>query len=61
MTRKITLNVIVEISTNDELVSLGVLESITASHTKFCLLDNPDVDVYTIQDVDVQIVKSEEV
>lgn len=61
MTRKVTLNVVVEISTNEELEMVGDLECITASHAKNCLLDNPDVEVYTIQDVDVQIVKSEEV
>ena len=61
MTRKVTLKVEVTIATNDELELVGDLERITVRHTKNCLLDNPDVEVYTIQDVDVQLVKSEEV
>lgn len=61
MTRKVTLNVVVEISTNEENEYAGTMERIAASHTKNCLLDNPDIEVFTIQDVDVQIVKSEEV
>ena len=61
MTRKVTLTVEVTLSTNDELELVGDLERVAARHTKHCLLDNPDVEVYVVEDVDVVIVKSEEV
>lgn len=61
MTRKVTLQVEVTIATNDELELVGDMERIAAAHTKNCLLDNPDVEVYTIQDVDVTCVNSVEV
>jgi hypothetical protein len=60
MTRKVFLNVAVTITTNEENESVGTMEQITASHTKNCLLDNPDIDVFNIQDVDVVITGSEE-
>ena len=60
MTRKVTLTVEVTLSTNDELELVGDLEHIAVLHTKNCLWDNRDVDVYTIEDVDVSLVKSEE-
>lgn len=60
MTRKVMLSVAVTITTNEENEFVGTMERITASHTKNCLLNNPDIDVFTIQDVDVVINGSEE-
>lgn len=60
MTRKVMLRVAVTITTNEENEFVGTMEQITASHTKNCLLNNPDIDVFTIQDVDVVINGSEE-
>lgn len=60
MTRKVMLSVAVTITTNEENEYVGTMEKITAAHTKMCLLDNPDIEVYTIQDVDVVINGSEE-
>lgn len=60
MTRKVMLNVAVTITTNEENEFVGTMEQIAASHTKNCLLDNPDIEVFTIQDVDVIINGSEE-
>lgn len=61
MTRKVILNVAVTISTNEENVYVGTMENIAASHTKNCLLDNPDIEVFTIEDVDVVVKGSEDV
>lgn len=61
MTRKVMLNVAVIITTNEENEFVGTMEQIAAKHTKNCLLDNPDIEVFTIQDVDVIINGSEEV
>ena len=61
MTRKVTLTVEVTLSTNDELELVGNLERVAARHTKKCILDKPSVEVYEVEDVDVSIVKSEEV
>ena len=60
MTRKVFLNVAVTITTNEENECVGTMEQIAASHTKNCLLDNPDIEVFNIQDVDVVIKGSEE-
>lgn len=60
MTRKVFLNVAVTITTNEENEHVGAMENVAASHIKNCLLDNPDVDVFTIQDVDVEIDGSED-
>lgn len=60
MTRKVFLNVAVTITTNEENEYVGTMERIAASHTKNCLLDNPDIEVFNIQDVDVVIKGSEE-
>jgi len=60
MTRKVMLSVAVTITTNEENELVGTMEQIAASHTKNCLLDNPDIEVFTIQDVDVVINGSEE-
>lgn len=60
MTRKVFLNVAVTITTNEENECAETMERIAASHTKNCLLDNPDIDVFNIQDVDVVINGSEE-
>lgn len=49
------LSVAVTITTNEENEFVGRMEQIAASHTKNCLLNNPDIDVFTIQDVDVVI------
>lgn len=60
MTRKVFLNVAVTITTNEENECVGEMERIAASHTKNCLLDNPYIDAFNIQDVDVVIKGSEE-
>lgn len=60
MTRKVMLSVAVTITTKEENVHVSAMEEVLASHTKFCLLDNPDAWVYTIKDVDVVINGSEE-
>lgn len=60
MTRKVMLSVAVTITTNEENEYVGTMERMAARHTKNCLLDNPDIDVFTIQDVDVVINGSEE-
>ena len=60
MTRKVMLSVAVTITTNEENEFAGTMEQIAARHTKNCLLDNPDIEVFTIQDVDVVIDGSEE-
>ena len=54
------MNVAVTITTDEENEYVGTMERIAASHTKNCLLDNPDVEVFNIQDVDVVITGSEE-
>lgn len=51
------LSVEVTISANEY---IGTIERMAAMHTKNCLLDNPDIDGCTIQDVDVAINGSEE-
>lgn len=60
MTRKVFLNVAVTITTNDEDEYVGTMERIAASHTKNCLLNKPDIEVFNIQDVDVVIKGSED-
>ena len=60
MTRKVFLNVEVTISTNWDDETVGTMENVAASHIKNCLLDNPDVDVFTITDVDVEVEGSED-
>ena len=60
MTRKVFLNVEVTISTNCGDETVGTMENVAASHIKNCLLDNPDVDVFTITDVDVKVEGSED-
>lgn len=61
MTRKVMLSVVVTITTNEENEYVGTMENVAARHTKNCLLDNPDVEVFTVTDVDVKVVKSDEV
>lgn len=60
MTRKVFLSVAVTITTNEENEPVGTMEQIAANHTKNCLLDNPDIEDFNIQDVDVVINGSEE-
>ena len=65
MKHKVTLKVEVVVSTNrNELESCGLMadeKRFVASHIKNCLLDNPDVDIYSVDDVDVSVVQSEEI
>ena len=65
MKHKVTLKVEVIVSTNrNELESYGLVadeKRFVASHIKNCLLDNPDADIYSVDDVDVSVVQSEEI
>ena len=60
MTRKVFLKVAVTITTNEENEYVATFENLAARHTKGLLLDNPDIEVFTITDADVEIAGSEE-
>ena len=61
MKRKVELKVYVTISVEDEATRISQIEGFAATHTRNCLLDNPDVDMYSIEAVDVTIENSKEV
>ncbi len=53
MVNKISLNVTVEMTTDEEMTSQQMTD-LAAMHVKNCILDNPDADDCTITDVDVR-------
>lgn len=52
MVKKISLNVTVEMTTDEKMTTQQMIELATM-HVKNCILDNPDADDCTITDVDV--------
>ena len=52
MVNKISLNVTVEITTDDEMTAQQMID-LAVMHVKNCILHNPDADNCTITDVDV--------
>ena len=52
MVKKISLNVTVEMTTDEKMTTQQMIE-LPAMHVKNCILDNPDADDCTITDVDV--------
>jgi hypothetical protein len=52
MVKKISLNVTVEMTTDEKMTTQQMIE-LAAMHVKNCILDNPDADDCTITDVDV--------
>ena len=52
MTRKIHLNVTVEMTTTEKMTT-NEMAALAEMHVKNCILDNPDADDCTITDVDV--------
>ena len=52
MVNKISLNVTVEMTTDNEMTTQQMID-LAAMHVKNCILDNPDADCCTITDVDV--------
>lgn len=52
MVNKISLNVTVEMTTDEEMTTQQMID-LAVMHVKNCILDNPDADCCTITDVDV--------
>lgn len=60
MKKKVTLQVEVTIDLTDGLAGKQDFEHFAVQHTKNCLMDNPDVDNYTIVDTNVKAIKVED-
>lgn len=59
MKRNVILKVAIAIDTNNEVAKQTA--ELAAAHVKNCLMDNPNVDETTIEDVDVSIINTEDV